>query len=530
MINKQGQIKATRVIDFIEQLSCSKGKWAKKPLKLLDWQVKELIIPAFSTLRENGLRQYRFVYVEIPKKNGKTELAAAIALYMLCSDGEGKPEIYSVAGDKEQAGLVFEAAKEMVNNNTELLEVLRVVEFKKRIVNSNNSGFYQVLSSESELQHGLSPSCVIVDELHAQPNDRLWNVLTSGTDYARSQQLVLVLTTAGIFDKNSIWWKIRTKAIQVQKGIVKQKNFLPVLYIADINKDDPADEEVWKRVNPALGHIFDMDKIREDYQNVKNDPVEYQNFLRFRLNIPIKQLKRWMAMDKWDSCEGKIDLESLKGRLCVGGLDLAKRIDLNALTLIFPPLEKGGKYIIVTKFYCAEDGILERSQTDRVRYDIWAEQGWITSTPGSGTDYEFIKKDIIDFSKMFELKEIAYDNWNASQFKDEIMEELNPLADENKFQMVEFRQGGKSYNEPMRSFLMAVYDKNILHDDNPVLRWNWDNIVIRQDANENIAPDKYKSTERIDGAVSNLMAWARAIFYEPEVESVYEKDNVDIIL
>ena len=465
---------------------------------------------------------------KFPKKNGKTELGAAIALYMLCADGEGKPEIYSAAGDREQAGLVFSAATEMVKHNKTLSKHLKIIDSRKRIINKRNGGFYQVLSSESELQHGLSPSCIIVDELHAQPNDRLWNVLTSGTDYARKQQLVIVLTTAGIYNINSIWWKIRKKAIQIDKGIIKQKNFLPVLYIADPQKDNPDDEKVWKRVNPSMGQIFSIDKIREDFQNVKNDPVEYQNFLRFRCNIPIKALTRWMPMDKWDKCNKPPDIKALKGRTCYGGLDLSSKIDLSAFVLLFPPEKPEGHWDVICRFYCPEDTILERAHKDKVPYEIWAKQGFLTPTPGGVIDYDFIKKDIYQAAKDYNFVQCGYDPWNATQIANDVMKELNETNYEHGFQMVEIRQGPKSFNEPMKDLLTHVIKKQLRHGGQPVLRWMADNMVVRKDANGNIAPDKEKATDKIDGMVALVMAWARAMLKQ-ETQSAYTGMSVDEI-
>lgn len=513
--------KAERVKKFIENLTFSKGEWAGKPFKLLPWQWEKIILPAFGTVKENGLRQYRFVYCEVPKKQGKTECGAAIALYMLCADGEGKPEVFSAAGDREQAGLVYSAAAEMVKASPVLSKHLKVLDSRKRIINKRNSGFYQVLSSESELQHGLSPSAIIFDELHAQPNDRLWNVLTSGTDYARAQQLVMVLTTAGIYNRESIWWKIRTKAIQIEQGIIDQPNFLPVLYIADKDKDDPRDEEVWKRVNPSLGQIFTLDKIREDFDSVKHDPVEYQNFLRFRLNIPITSLVRFWPSDKWDACKGDIDLEGLKGRPCVGGLDLAQTIDLSAFVLVFPAQGNDELPVILPKFYCPEENIIRRSRTDKVHYEIWRDQGWLTATPGETIDLQWIKRDILKAAEDYNLLEIAYDK----KFADHL---ANELLNDHDITMVEMPQLAKYFNEPMNSLLKSVIEGRVLHDGNPVLRWNFDNLVVSPRADGSIQPDKSKATEKIDGAVATFMAWGRSLAHKEM--SVYEGKTKEQIL
>jgi phage terminase large subunit-like protein len=518
--------KAERVKKFIEKYcTYSKGEWAGKPFKLLPWQWDELIKPLFGTINDEGYRQYRIAYVEVPKKNGKTELIAAIGLYMLTNDGEKGAEVYCAASDREQAGLAYQAATAMVRNNEELSKHCRLVDSRKRIYYAKTNSFLQVLSSESYTKHGLNPSCVIIDEIHAHPNDELYNVLTAGTDYARRQQVVLVITTAGIYDVNSIWWRLRSKAIQVRDGIVNDSRFLPVLYLADPEKDKPDDEELWKRVNPSLGQIFSLDKIRQDYNEAKQNPIDFQNFLRFRLNIPIRQLTRFIPMDKWDACKGSIDLEFLKGRKCYGGLDLSSREDLAARVLVFPPDGLDGLFYILCKFYCPEEGIIKRSRTDQIHYDIWADQGYLTATPGNVIDYAWIEKDILQDAIDYQLLEIGYDSWNAQATATRIQEALNPSNDERGFHMVEMRQGFKTMNEPAKDLLVHIMTGKIRHGGHPVLRWCADNLVVRSDPNGNVAPDKEKATEKIDGMVALMMGWGRAMFSE-DTTSIYEERGI----
>lgn len=520
--------KVDSVITFIECLRHIQGEWAGKRFTLLDWQKKKVIKPLFGTLNDDLKRQYRICYIEIPKKNGKSPFAAAMALYMLCADGENAPEVYFAAADREQAGYAYRYAALMAHANETLSKCLTILDSRKRIINPVNSGFMQVLSAESYTKHGINPSCIIFDELHAQPNDDLWNTLTSGTDYARQQQLIIVLTTAGIYDKNSIWWKQRTRAQQVKAGILKDPRFLPVLYLADPEKDDPADEKLWKRVNPSLGHIFMIDKIRQDYNEAKQNPIDFQNFLRFRLNIPIRQLSKWMPMDAWDKCAGASDPESLKGRKAYGGLDLSSKVDLAAFVLVIPPEDRDGIFDVIWKFYCPEEGILKRSQVDRVNYDIWEKEGFLTATPGNVIDYAFIEKDIFETAEIYQLEEIGYDSWNAQATATRIMEKLNPTNDEKSFQMVEMRQGAKTFNEPAKDLLVKIMMGKVRHGGNPIARWNADNLVMRADANGNIAPDKLKATDKIDGIVALLMAWGRAMFRE-ETVSAYEGMDVESI-
>ena len=307
---------------------------------------------------------------------------------------------------------------------------------------------------------------------------------------------------------------------------LQDPRFLPVLYLADPEKDSPDDEELWKRVNPSLGQIFTLDKIRQDYNEAKQNPVDFQNFLRFRLNIPVKQLSRWMPMDKWDKCNAKPDLEFLRGRKCFGGLDLSSKIDLAALVLVFPPDDKDGIFDILCRFYCPEEGILKRSQTDRIHYDIWQNQGFLTATPGNVIDYAWIEKDILDAAKQYQLCQIGFDSWNAQATATRIMDELNPTGNEDGFQMVEVRQGAKSFNEPAKDLLVHVMTEKVRHGGHPVLRWCADNLVMRSDPNGNVAPDKEKATEKIDGMVALIMAWGRAMFGNDETQSVYETRGV----
>jgi len=279
-------------------------------------------------------------------------------------------------------------------------------------------------------------------------------------------------------------------------------------------------------VNPSLGQIFTLDKIRQDYNEAKQNPVDFQNFLRFRLNIPVKQLSRWMPMDKWDKCNSEPDLELLRDRKCFGGLDLSSKIDLAAFVLVFPPDDKDGVFDILCRFYCPEEGILKRSQTDRIHYDLWQDQGFLTATPGNVIDYAWIEKDILDAAKEYQLCQIGFDSWNAQATATRIMDELNPMGNEDGFQMVEVRQGAKSFNEPAKDLLVHVMTEKVRHGGHPVLRWCADNLVMRSDPNGNVAPDKEKATEKIDGMVALIMAWGRAMFGNDEIQSVYETRGV----
>ena len=519
LIKEKGIKKAEEVRTFIESLEHVKGIWDGKPFKLIrEWQWEKVIRPLFGTLNDEGYRQYRICYVEIPKKNGKSPLGAAIALYMLCADREASPEIYFVATDKEQASYAYYYASEMAKRNP-YLKHLKILDGRKRIINPRNNGILQVLASADAHLHGLNPSCVIFDEFHAQRTDALWRTLTAGTHYARQQQLIFVITTAGIFDKESVWWRVREKARQIEQGIIKEDSFLPVLYIADPNKDKPEDREVWKRVNPSLGHIFDMKTVEKDFETAKNDPVAFQDFKRFRLNIPIRQKNKWLPMDKWDACAGKIDEEKLLKRTCYGGLDASTRIDLTAFVLIFPP-EDDEKYIVLPFFFIPEETIIRRSQEDRVHYEIWVDKGLIFATPGNSIDHRFVKEKIVELSKMYNLMEIGFDPKAISQLAAE-------LQDDHNLKMVEIVQTYGQFNEPAQDMYSKILDGKVNHGGHEVLRWCADNLVMKIGLREEVLPDKSAAIERIDGIVALMMAWKQMMFGEKE--SVYEDRDLRIL-
>lgn len=513
------QEKADHAIGFINCLTHTKGRWAGSSFTHLPWQT-EFHEKLFGTVKENGYRQYRFGYLEIPKKNGKSEDAAAIALEQLVADGEQGAEVYSAAGDKEQAGLVYHVAAQMVRNNRQLRKRLKVLDSRKRIIDYRTNSFYQVLSSESYTKHGINPSCIIFDELHAQPNRELFDVLTDGTDAARTQQLVVILTTAGIYDVNSIAWEVHDHAVKVRDGIVEDPSFLPMVYGLDADADYE-DEDLWKEVNPAFDHIFDMDHLKVAFAQAKESPVKLQNFRRLRLNQWLNQILRWLPMDKWDACGGPVDKGTLLKRTCFGALDLSSTIDLASFELVFPPVSRGEKWKILSQFFVPEENIRKRAKKDRVPYDLWARAGLIKATSGNVIDYGFIRKAVNNAANIYDLREVAYDPWGAVKLATE-------LAEEDGIPMVEHRQGFKSMSPPTKELLKMVLGGELAHGGHKVLRWCADNLVVKIDAAENVKPEKDKARERIDGIVALIMALGRAIVNFDE-SSIYDEQGIMFI-
>lgn len=326
--------KADRAVAFIEHLCHTKGKWAGQPFLLLPWQ-EQIVRDLFGIVKENGKRQFLTAYIEVPKKNGKSELAAAIALYLLYADNEPSAEVYGAACDRNQASIVFDVARQMVEMSPALMRRSKIRTAGKRIINYRNAGFYQVLSAETGTKHGLNVSGLVFDEIHAQPNRKLYDVLTKGSGDAREQPLFFIITTAGN-DKNSICYELHIKALHLMAGRKKDYTFYPVVYGLE-GEADWTDEANWYKANPSLGHTIQIDRVREAYQNAIENPAEENVFKQLRLNIWTSASIRWIPEQVYDKGNLPIDLDSLRGRMCYGGLDLSSTSDITALVLAFPP-------------------------------------------------------------------------------------------------------------------------------------------------------------------------------------------------
>lgn len=507
--------KADHAVNFINCLKHTKGRWRGVPFELLPWQ-DTIIRDVFGTVKENGYRQYNTAYVEIPKKNGKSELAAGIALYMTCGDGEWGAEVYGCASDRQQASIVFDVAVDMVDQCPALKKRIKPVMSVKRLVYKPTNSFYQVLSAEAYTKHGLNVHAVIFDELHAQPNRDLFDVMTKGSGDARTQPLFFLITTAGT-DRNSVCFEQHQKAEDIILGRKINPTFYPVIYGASEDADWSS-EQIWHQANPSLGHTIDVEKVRNAWLSAKDNPAEENLFRQLRLNQWVKQSTRWMPMDKWDLCNYPVDVDSLKGRECYGGLDLSSSIDITAFVLVFPPRSEDENYMVLPFFWIPEENMRIRVRRDHVPYDVWAQQGFLETTEGNVIHYGFIEKYIDDLGKQFHIKEIAFDRWGAVQ----MVQNLEGLG----FTVVPFGQGFRDMSPPSKRLMELVLEKRFSHGGHPVLRWMMDNIFIRQDPAGNIKPDKEKSSEKIDGAVATVMALDRAIRNDSSAGSVYDDRGI----
>jgi phage terminase large subunit-like protein len=532
--NEAERAAADRAVEFISHLRHTRGVWAGVPFKLLPWQEHGIIRPVFGTLRPDGLRRIRTAWVEVAKKSGKSELAAALALKLLLADDEPMGEVYSAAVDRDQASIVFRLAAQMVRTWPQLAKRCRVLDSTKRILvtaGRSAGSFYQALSADADSADGVSPSGVIFDEVHRQPDRRLWDVLRDSTA-ARAQPLLFAITTAGS-DRESLGWSEHEYARKVAEGIVTDPTYLPVIHTAAPGSDF-RDPKAWAAAHPSLGVTVPTEFYEQQSQRAAEEPAYENTFRRFFLCEWVSQSTRWMPMHLWDASaglalrQGQI-ADAMRGAACLGGLDLSQTRDLTAFAIVLPPWDDplSGSYRAFVQCWIPEENVAARSRADRVSYEAWIAQGWVKPTPGNTIDYATIERDIRELSARFNVVEIAFDPMFAWQLAQQL--------DAAGIAMLPFRQGYATMSPPTATLLQLVRERRFMHHANPLLRWMADSVVVEQDAEGRFRPSKRKSSSRIDGVVASVMALDRAerhvmgaIDHDPASDTVVWDERVNI--
>lgn len=516
--------KADWAVTFIQNLKHTKGKFHGKPFTLLPWEQK-IVRDVYGTLKEDGTRQYKFVYVEVPKKNGKSELGAGAALYHLYGDGEWEGEVYGCAGNRKQAAIVFDVAKEMVLQSPVLVKRSHIIGSDaggtKIIRDQKTNSKYEVLSAEAFSKHGYSVSCCIFDELHAQPNRSLWDVMTSFAGAGREQPIWWVITTAGDDpDRESIGWEIHEYAMKILSGEIIDPTWYVVIYGYD--GEDIYNEENWKSANPGLGDPklgfnLKLEDMREDAVRAKNKPVDERLFRWLRLNQWLTtKLSSWLPLDLWDKTIGEWNREDLKGKLCYVGMDLSSTTDLTALCGVFPPQGTQLDWRVIWDPFIPEENMKDRIATDHVDYDKWLQAGWITTTPGNVVDYTMVKARILEWKNLYKIQELDADRAFASMLIQEIEKEGIICTD--------VPQQFATLTDPMNTIETKLKKGEMTHEANMTARWCFGNTSIAKNGNAQIKfvkEHKGKSvvrTKRIDTTAAWVDAMSRARFYVPTVD------------
>jgi len=523
-----------RVINFFRyHLTHVKGELAGQPLVLADWQVQDIVKPLFDTRTPDLMRQIRTCYVEVPRKNAKSTLGAGLALYLLFADDEPGAEIVSAAADREQAAIVFDIAKSMVEASPVLKAMAKI--YRREIVVPSRTGesVYKVISSEAYSKHGFNLHGAIIDEVHAhQDGGELYGVLTKGMG-SRRQPVTFAITTAGHDRKEtSLCWQLHQRALRVKAGLTVDPSFLGVVYAAP-DEADWTDRKVWAMANPGLGVTVKEAFLEQECRRAQDMPTYENEFRQYHLDQWTESVKAWLQMSKWDRGGKKpVDREALKGRRCFGGLDMATNTDLAALVLVFPDddtaqdLEKlvltrehgGGSpgMSVLVHAWCPQDGIRRRAQKDHAPYDAWARDGYLEATEGDAVDQETIRERILEYAAEFQIVELGYDDWNMGY--------LGPKLLADGLNLHPIRQTFKALSGATKMLERLVLKGLIRHGGHPVLRWCIANTVVAKDGPENVKPSKEKSPERIDLTVALVMALDCAS--RVEGPSVYETRGV----
>lgn len=508
--------KALEPIEFIQMLKLTDDFYGQ-PFKLLDWQY-EILWNVYGTVTNKGYRQYNYAYLEIPKKNSKTTTIAGLAVYHLACDGS-EGQIYCCAADRQQATLVYKAALSMIEQDETLTEMFKITDSRKEIKNIHTGTVLKVLSAEAYSKHGINPTVVIFDELHAQPNRDLWDVMTFGAGASRKEPLWWVITTAGDDpDRNSIGYEIHEYAKRLIDGEIEDPSWYAKIYCADEN-DDIWDEDTWYKANPSLGVTISIEAVRKESITARNSESGEKLFRWLRLNqwVSLKKIG-WLGLNLWDSTIGKWNTSDLIGKKCYAGLDLSSTTDLTGLVLLFPPQKDIPEWRFITEAWIPEDNMKERINRDNVPYDRWLNEKYIYATPGNVIDYDFIKAKIELINQQYNLQYLCTDPWNSRMLTQQL-EKVN-------IQSIEVSQNIATMSPAMKEIERLMKINQMTHEKNPMARWSFGNVVVAVDGNGNIKPMKNKSKERIDPTVALVNAMAIAITQEDIKPCVYETRGI----
>jgi phage terminase large subunit-like protein len=504
---------ADRAVRFFGLINLVEGKGAGDKWKLMPWMEYEIVRPLFGYKRADGSRLYRTCWVEVPRKNAKTTLAAGIALYGLLADGEPAAQVILGARDRMQARLCFELARKMVQQSPALAKRCSAV--RSYIEHPKSGSVLRAISAEAAGQHGLNCHIAVIDEVHAHRDRELWDVLATSVG-ARSQPIVFGITTAGVYDPFSIAWEQHDYTLRVAAGDIVDPSFLGVIYGAD--KDaDWKNPEVWRAANPSLGITITEDYLREEVTRATVSPARQTTFRQLHLGVWTSEVSRWIDPDAWKALAEPVR-EHAPGAPVFAGLDLSSTTDISALSVIRPQAD--GTYDIEPFFWMPEANLADKERTDRLPYRQWVADGYIQATPGNLVDYSFIKAKIFELADRYQGLTIGYDPWNATGLITQLIEAgINCLP---------VRQGFATMSAPTKELERLVLGQGIRHAGHPVLETHVTAALCQTDPAGNVKPSKSQSTARIDGCVATVMALHLAMLSGSldTYRSVYEERGI----
>ena len=533
------EARSQRAVKFFEMLRHTKGQFHGQPFTLLPWQ-NTIVRDVYGEVNERGLRQIKYVYIEIPKKNGKSELCAGAGLFHLFADGEKNGQVYGCAADREQASLVFDVAVDMIDQLPALKKRAKLQISSKKLTDKISGTFYKAVSAEAYTKHGLDMSACIFDELHAQPNRDLWDVMTFGAGDARLQPIWWIITTAGDDpDRVSVCWEQHEYAGKILAGEIDDPTWYPVIY--SYEGDDIYNEANWHKANPSLGVTIQLDSVREAAEKAKAKPADERLFRWLRLNQwTTTKLTTWLPLQLWDSTVGEWNRTEMLGRDCYMGLDLSSTTDLTGLALVFPPQGDQLEWRVIWESFVPEENMRERIKVDRVPYDVWAAGEWITPTPGNVVDYNLVEQRVLELAGRYNVIELCADRALAAMLLQRLetagltcvdipqtyaqltdpMNQIEVLLNGN----VPMAEDAESAPEVKSVTGAPMLSGRMTHENNPVARWCFGNTSIAKNGQgyiKYVKEHKRKTvdrTKRIDLTAAWVNAMARGRFWSGRVD------------
>jgi len=509
---------AELICKFVQLLPHTKGKWARdrKLFELEPWQKFIFCVVFGWKKKKNGLRRFSEAYCEIPRKNGKSVIAAGVGNYMLCADGEYGAEVYCGAATEKQAWEVFRPAKLMLEKTPQLVDYLGIEIMAKNIsIPGDGSRFEPLIGNPGD---GSSPSCALIDEYHEHDSPDLYETMVTGMG-AREQAIAFIITTAG-FNLAGPCYDKRHQVQLMLSGVMPNDELFGIIFTLD-KDDDWKDPANLVKANPNYGISVMPDYLLKRLQDAIRYPSRTNAFLTKHLNIWASARSAWLNMADWHACGNPgLSIQDMLGKKCVLGVDLASKTDIASLALVFyETLESGRiKYTVFTRNYLPE-GAIERAANNKAAYEKWANEGRLIITDGEEVDFDQIREEIKDLSSMFDITEIAYDPWRATQLAHQLMSDGADI--------VEVRNTVQNLSPAMREMEAAITGKRFEHDADPVLAWMASNVTAKEDAKENIYPRKERNEYKIDAIVASLMAIWRILVATTETsnESVYDTSD-----
>lgn len=515
-----------RVLTAFGLLQHTQGQWAGRALKPDPWQVAYILAPVFGWIRyddeaEQWVRAVNSLYVDVPRRNGKSTLVGGIALYLACADAEPGAQVVMAATSERQAGFVFNPIKTLAERSPALKPHVRPMQ--KRILHPVSGSLIEVISSAAEAQHGANLHGAVIDELHVHKTPDLVETLETGTG-SRAQPLVAMITTADSGKQNTIYSRKRERVEQLARGALRDETTYGVVWAAE-PEDDPHDEETWRKANPGLGASPTRAYLRRASAEAQQSPADMAAFLRLHLGIRTKQEARFLDLADWDRNASMVDESKLGARECYGGLDLAATSDLTALCWLFPDDETGG-YDVLWRLWTPETNVPALDRRTAGMASVWIKRGLLQATPGQAANYDWIKTAIEQDMDRFDVRSIGYDPWNATQLSNDLMDEGAPL--------IKVRQGYATMSPPLKELqrlLLAGTETQPLvrHGGNPAVRWMVDNLAVEMDPAGNVKPNRERAVDKIDAVAALVDALSEAMTRQAPKRSPYENDELFVV-